>query len=188
MGKQFDAMLPEHETFIHQQHIFFVGSAPLSAEGHVNLSPKGHDALRILSANRVAYLDMTGSGNETSAHIHENGRVTVMFCAFEGAPKILRLYGTGTVVLPDTPEWEDLYPLFTPLPGARQIIIIDIHKVQTSCGYSVPFMAYTGERDTLQRWAIQKGEEGLNQYRQEKNTKSIDGLPTPIGGIAGTRS
>lgn len=180
MGKQFEAMLPQHEAFIRQQHIFFVGSAPLSAEGHINLSPKGHDSLRILSANRVTYLDLTGSGNETSAHLEENGRVTVMFCAFDGAPNIMRLYGTGTVVLPDSPEWAELYPLFTPIPGARQIIDIDVHKVQTSCGYSIPFMSYTGERDTLQRWAVQQGEEGLKSYRKEKNQKSIDGMPTSL--------
>lgn len=181
MGKQFPALLPEHEAFIRRQHLFFVGSAPLSEEGHVNLSPKGHDCLRILSESRAAYLDMTGSGNETSAHVQENGRITIMFCAMEGPPQIMRLYGRGTVILPRSAEWEELYPLFTPLPGARQIILIDIHKVQTSCGYAVPFMKYEGERDTLQRWSIQKGEEGLKQYWQDKNSVSIDGLPTPIG-------
>ncbi|OBZ10214.1 pyridoxamine 5'-phosphate oxidase family protein [Bacillus sp. FJAT-26390] len=181
MGKQFDAMLPQHEAFIRQQHIFFVGSAPLSEEGHVNISPKGHDCLTILSPNRVAYLDLTGSGNETSAHLDENKRITVMFCAFEGAPNILRLYGTGKVVLPATAEWDALYPLFSPLPGARQIIDIEVHKVQTSCGYSIPFMSYEGERETLQRWSVQKGEEGLKEYWKEKNTKSIDGMPTPLG-------
>ena len=181
MGKQFAALLPEHEEFISRQHIFFVGSAPLSEEGLVNISPKGYDSLRILSTNRVAYLDMTGSGNETSAHIHENGRITVMFSAFEGPPNILRLYGKGTVLLPDSPEWEELYPLFTPIPGARQIIIVDFDKVQTSCGFSIPFMTYTGERDTLQRWSVQKGEAGLKQYWQEKNVRSLDGLPTPLG-------
>lgn len=181
MGKQFSAILPAHQEFILRQHLFFVGSAPLSEEGHVNLSPKGHDCLRILSPNQVAYLDLTGSGNETSAHLLENGRVTVMFCAFEGPPNILRLYGTGAVILPGSSEWETLYPMFIPLPGARQIILIDVHKVQTSCGYSVPFMSYDKERDTLQRWSIQKGEAGLKEYRQEKNTTSIDGLPTPLG-------
>lgn len=181
MGKQFPVMMPEHEEFIRRQHLFFVGSAPLSDEGNVNISPKGYDSFRIISDKRVAYLDMTGSGNETSAHIHENGRVTVMFCAFEGPPNILRLYGTGAVVLPDSSEWESLYPLFTPLPGARQIIVIDIHKVQTSCGYAIPFMAYEKERDTLQRWSVQQGEDGLKQYVQEKNSASIDGLPTPLG-------
>lgn len=181
MGKQFNAILPAHEAFIRQQHLFFVGSAPLSEEGHVNLSPKGQDTLRVLSPNHVAYLDLTGSGNETSAHLLENGRVTVMFCAFEGPPNILRLYGKGTVILPGSSEWEALYPMFTPLPGGRQIISIAVHKVQTSCGFSVPFMSYEGERDTLQLWSIQKGEEGLKEYRQEKNSTSIDGLPTPLG-------
>lgn len=181
MGKQFSALLAEHEEFIKRQHLFFVSSAPLSGEGHVNLSPKGHDVFRILSASRAAYLDLTGSGNETSAHLKENGRITIMFCAFEGPPNILRLYGTGMVVLAGSPEWEQLYPIFTPLTGARLIIVIDIHKVQTSCGYAVPFMNYAGERETLQRWAIQKGESGLKQYWQEKNMVSIDGLPTPLG-------
>jgi Pyridoxamine 5'-phosphate oxidase len=188
MGKQFTALLPVHEEFIAKQRIFFVGSAPLSSEGHVNLSPKGYDSMRVLSPNRVAYLDMTGSGNETSAHIRENGRVTIMFCAFEGPPNILRLYGTGTVVLPGSLEWETLYPLFEPLPGARQIIMINFDKVQTSCGYSIPFMAYTGERETLQRWSVQQGEDGLKQYWQNKNTRSIDGLPTPLGEAIADRS
>jgi len=187
MGKQFPAMLPEHEAFIRKQHLFFVGTAPLSAEGHVNLSPKGYDTLRILSANRAAYLDLTGSGNETSAHLRENGRVTVMFCAFEGPPNILRLYGRGTVVLPGTDEWETLIPLFDPLPGARQLIVVDIHKVQTSCGYAVPFMEYTGERETLRRWADQKGRDGLEQYWEEKNSRSIDGMPTPLGQAIASR-
>ncbi|WP_123042428.1 pyridoxamine 5'-phosphate oxidase family protein [Cohnella candidum] len=181
MGKQFESMLPEHEEFIRRQHVFFVASAPLSGRGHVNLSPKGHDSLRILNENRVAYLDMTGSGNETSAHVRENGRVTIMFCAFEGAPRILRLYGKGTVVLPGTEEWEALYPLFTPLLGARQMIVVDVRMVQASCGYAVPFMDFAGERDTLERWTRQKGEEGLREYRKEKNSFSLDGLPTPLG-------
>lgn len=182
MGKQFASLLPEHEQFIARQHIFFVGSAPLSQEGHVNISPKGHDVLRILSPNRAAYLDLTGSGNETSAHILENGRITIMFCAFDGSPNIMRLYGTGNVLLPGSSEWEQLYPLFTPLPGARQLVVIDIDKVQTSCGFAVPFMSYTGERETLQRWAVQKGEDGLKDYVQQKNIVSIDGLPTHLGG------
>jgi hypothetical protein len=181
VGKQFDALLPEHEQFIAKQIIYFVGSAPLSEESHVNISPKGYDSLRILSDNRVAYLDLTGSGNETSAHLMENGRVTVMFCAFEGPPNIIRLYGKGSIILEGTPEWEELYPLFTPNSGARQIIVVDIHKVQSSCGYSVPFLSFVGERDTLNRWSEQKGEEGIKQYRREKNAYSIDGLPTPLG-------
>jgi len=185
MGKRFDALLPEHRRFIEKQKIFFVGTAALSGDGHVNLSPKGHDAFRVLSDRRAAYLDLTGSGNETSAHLMENGRITVMFCAFEGPPNILRLYGNGTVALPGSDEWEALLPLFPSLSGARQIIVVDIHLVQTSCGYAVPFMSYEGERETLLRWADQKGEEGLDAYRRQKNAASIDGLPTPIGVQAG---
>ncbi|MFC5450801.1 pyridoxamine 5'-phosphate oxidase family protein [Paenibacillus aestuarii] len=181
MGKVFDFMHPEHLAFIAKQHIFFVGSAPLDGEGHVNLSPKGHDVLRLLSANEVAYLDLTGSGNETSAHLEENGRITLMFMAVEGPPMILRLYGKGRVVLPGTPEWETLAPQFTMLPGARQIIAIQVEVVKTSCGFSVPYFSYEGERPTLQQWAVQKGEEGLVAYRQEKNTLSMDGLVTTIG-------
>ncbi|WP_309122057.1 pyridoxamine 5'-phosphate oxidase family protein [Paenibacillus sp.] len=184
MGKQFAALLPEHRRFIEKQKVFFVGSAAMSAEGHVNVSPKGYDAFRVLSDNRVAYLDLTGSGNETSAHVMENGRVTILFCAFEGPPNILRLYGAGAVALPGSSEWESLVPLFPPMPGARQIIVVDVHLVQSSCGYAVPFLSYEGERDTLQRWADQKGEEGLVEYRRTKNGKSIDGLPTPLGSQA----
>ncbi|NOV01802.1 pyridoxamine 5'-phosphate oxidase family protein [Paenibacillus planticolens] len=181
MGKSFEAILPEHEAFIAKQHIFFVGSAPLSGDGHVNLSPKGHDVLRILNENEVAYLDLTGSGNETSAHLEENGRITILFSAFEGPPMILRLYGQGRVILPETPEWEALAPRFTMLPGARQIIAVKVHEVKTSCGFSVPFYNYEGERNTLQKWAVNKGDEGLLAYWQEKNMTSMDGMPTTLG-------
>ncbi|MDQ0050103.1 hypothetical protein J2T18_004425 [Paenibacillus polymyxa] len=178
MGKKFSSILPEYKEFIQRQHIFFVGSAPISETGHVNISPKGYDSFRILSDQEVAYLDLSGSGNETSAHIIENGRVTIMFCAFEGEPSVLRLYGTGTVVLPNTKRWNELYPLFNPLPGARQIIVIDVHMVQDSCGFAVPFMTYTSEREKLKDVAIQMGEEVLKKYAYEKSLESIDGLPT----------
>lgn len=181
MGKLFAALLPEHEDFIRKQRIFFVGSAPMDEEGHVNISPKGHDVLRLLSPTSVAYLDLTGSGNETSAHLMDNGRITLMFMAFEGPPMILRLYGTGRVILPGTQEWNELAPHFELLPGARQIIYADLHAVKTSCGYSVPFYSYEGERDTLTRWAETKGEQGLQEYRKEKNALSMDGLLTPLG-------
>jgi hypothetical protein len=181
MGKLFSTILPEHEQFIRKQRIFFVGSAPLSAEGHVNLSPKGHDVLRIFSPSEVAYLDLTGSGNETSAHLKENGRITLMFMAVEGPPMILRLYGEGRVVLPDTSQWEEISKHFELLPGARQIIYVNVHEVKISCGYSVPFFSYSGERNTLQQWADKKGEEGLVEYRREKNFISMDGIVTPIG-------
>ena len=181
MGKVYSSILPQHEEFIRKQRIFFVGSAPLSADGHVNISPKGHDVLRIFSPNEVAYLDLTGSGNETSAHLIDNGRMTFMFLAFEGPPMILRLYGKGKVVLPDSPEWNDMAKHFDILPGYRQIIHAEIETVKTSCGFSVPFYSYMGERDTLQQWAINKSEQGLEEYRKEKNTISMDGIVTPLG-------
>lgn len=181
MAKVHDSITPHLQNFIRQQHMFFVASAPLSTDGHVNLSPKGYDCFRILSDMQVAYIDGTGSGNETSAHLMENGRITIMFCAFEGAPNILRLYGKGRVVLPTDAEWETLFPHFNAVTAMRQIVVIDVQRVQTSCGYGVPFMDYAGERDTAVKWAEAKGEEGLVEYRREKNSTSIDGLPTHIG-------
>ncbi len=180
MAKWYDQIFDELQDFIRKQHLFFVASAPLSADGHVNVSPKGMDCLRILSNNRVAYLDLTGSGNETSAHILENGRITFMFCAFDGPPRILRLFGQGRAVRPDSPDWDALAANFTLLPGARQIIVAEIDKVQTSCGYAVPLYDYQGDRDVLIKWAENRGEDGLRDYWQEKNVCSIDGLPTSI--------
>ncbi|WP_041619268.1 pyridoxamine 5'-phosphate oxidase family protein [Paenibacillus mucilaginosus] len=181
MGKTFDCMLEEHMEFISRQRMFFVGSAPLSGEGHVNLSPKGYDAFRILSSGEVAYLDLTGSGNETSAHLQENGRITVMFCAFEGPPNILRLYGRGEVVLPGTEAWSELAPLFEELPGTRQIIRIRVDQVQTSCGFGVPLYRYERDRETLVKWWEAKGPVALQAYWREKNRTTLDGLPTPLG-------
>jgi len=181
MGKFYDAMTDHHREFIRKQHIFFVGSAPLSAEGHVNVSPKGMDSFRILGENKVGYMDVTSSGNETSAHMHENGRVTIMFCAFEGSPNILRLYGKGYTVLPGTPEWDELSPQFNIIRTTRQLIVADIHKVQTSCGFGVPLFDYQGERDQHFKWADQKSDDDLQAYRAEKNFTSLDGLPTPLG-------
>ncbi len=181
MAKVFDSITPELQTFITAQSLFFVATAPLSSTGHVNLSPKGLDSFRLLSPNRVAYLDLTGSGNETSAHLLENGRITFMFCAFQGAPSILRLYGQGRVVLSGAGEWADLYPLFSPIAGVRQIIVADIDRVQTSCGLGVPLLEYQGQRSALVDWAEKKGEEGLAAYWQQKNLASVDGLPTPLG-------
>jgi hypothetical protein len=177
----FTSMNTKHQAFITAQQMYFVGSAPLSAEGHVNLSPKGLDSLRILGPNRVAYLDLTGSGNETSAHLSENGRITFMFCAFNGAPLILRLYGHGEVALPGSDRWRALRPLFGDYPGARQIIVAEISRVQTSCGYGVPNYEYVGQRETLIKWTTAKGEDGIEAYWGENNARSIDGLPTPMG-------
>ncbi|HIK18699.1 MAG TPA: pyridoxamine 5'-phosphate oxidase family protein [Leptolyngbyaceae cyanobacterium M33_DOE_097] len=181
MAKFYKSLTDELKQFISEQQMFFVATAPLSADGRVNVSPKGLDSFRVLSPNQVAYLDLTGSGNETSAHLLENGRITIMFCAFAGDACILRLYGHGTTVLPDTPEWEALFPTFNPLPGARQIILMDVEQVQTSCGFGVPLYEPVGYREKLVKWAAQKGQSGVREYQQKKNRVSIDGLPTPLG-------
>jgi hypothetical protein len=181
MGKAFEQITDTMQEFIRNQHIFFVGTAPLAAEGHVNISPKGTDCFRILNENRVAYLDLTGSGNETSAHIAENQRITFMFCAFEGAPNIVRLYGTGTTILPHDSQWQELIGLFPHYPGIRQIILADIHRTSTSCGYAVPFFDYQGERDTLTRYWEVKGDQALPDYHRQKNMLSIDGIISPLG-------
>jgi hypothetical protein len=180
MAKVFDCITEKLQEFITKQHIFFVASAPLSATGHVNLSPKGLDSFRILSPHQVAYLDLTGSGNETSAHLQENGRITLMFCAFQEPPVILRLYGQGYTILPTSPEWDSLYSLFPSIAGTRQIIVADIERVQTSCGFGVPLYQYEGHRETLINWANKKGEQGIKEYQQQKNIISIDGLSTPL--------
>jgi hypothetical protein len=180
MAKVHDTITPDLAEFIRKQPLFFVASAPLDGDGHVNLSPKGLPCFQILGPTQVAYLDLTGSGNETSAHLLENGRITLMFCAFSGAPNILRLYGRGRVVLPDMPEWPSLASRFEQLAGARQIVVADITRVQTSCGFAVPRMEYVEQRDTLIRWAEHKGEAGLEAYHAEKNVASIDGLPTHL--------
>ena len=181
MANVYDSISDDLRAFIAAQQVFFVGSAPLGPDGHVNLSPKGLDCLRVLAPNRVAYLDLTGSGNETSAHLRENGRITLMFCAFAGSPKILRLYGRGETVLPGSERWAALRPLFGEYPGVRQIVVATISRVQTSCGFAVPHYEYVGQRDTLIRWANAKGDDGLEDYRCERNARSIDGMVTPLG-------
>src|SRR5579884_298536 len=175
MAKQYDQITPALQSFIEDQPLFFVATAPLSDQGHVNLSPKGYDTFRILSPNQVAYLDLTGSGNETSAHLAENGRITFMFCAFNGAAQILRLYGTGETVLPGAERWDELLAHFPGYPGIRQIIVASIHLVRTSCGYGVPLMELQQDREAMARWATSKGEEGLAEYRSANNRKSLDG-------------
>ena len=182
MAKSFDCITEELQAFIRAQHLFFVATAPLNATGHINLSPKGLESFRVFSPHQVAYLDLTGSGNETSAHLQENGRITIMFCAFQGSPQILRLYGQGQTVLPTQSEWASLYSLFDSLPGARQIIVVDIERVQTSCGFGVPLYDYKAQRQTLIHWADQKGKQGIQAYQQHKNQVSLDGLPTPLSG------
>ena len=178
MGKQFDAISDRHAAFIAAQKLYFVGTA--TADSRVNISPKGMDSLRVLSPHRVAWLSVTGSGNETAAHIERSPRMTLMFCAFEGAPLILRLYGKARVVHPGDTDWNVLYALFNPLPGARQIFDLAIDRVQTSCGMGVPLYDYQDQRGQLEPWAEKKGEAGLLDYWALKNQTSIDGLPTHI--------
>lgn len=178
--KLHDKLDKELQQWIAQQPLFFVASAPLAANGHINLSPRGYDCLRILNEHTIAWQDLTGSGNETAAHVQENGRMTVMFCAFQDPPRILRLYGKGEILLPDHHEWPVLEPLFPNLPGTRQIIRLNIERIQTSCGFGVPLMSLDGERDHLLQWAERKGEAGLAEYRHSKNTCSIDGAPIRV--------
>jgi hypothetical protein len=181
MGKLFTAIEPVHREFIERQHIFFNASA--ASEGRVNVSPRDVASLLVLDSNTVVYLDLTGSGNETAAHLLADGRLTLMFCAFEGAPLILRLYGRGRVLPRRTREYASLlhshYNDNEP-PGARQIVHLTVESVQTSCGMNVPFYDYVSERDQLIRWAQVKGEATLEDYRQQKNTRSIDGFPTGL--------
>ena len=183
MGKEHEYITEDHQAFIEDQRMFFVCTSPLSAEGHINLSPKGFDCFRVLSPTRVGYLDIVGSGNETSAHLLENGRITFMFCAFDGPPKILRLYGKGKTVLPGDVEWNEISNHFTILPATRQIIVADIFMVKSSCGFGVPLYKHEGERDHAFKWAEKKGEDGLEEYKKEKNMTSMDGLPAPIANM-----
>lgn len=164
-------------AWIQRQHIFFVATAPLASDGHVNCSPKGGDSFRILDPLTFAYQDLTGSGAETIAHLRENGRIVVMFCAFEGAPKVVRLHGKGEVIRPDHSEFQFLASLFPENPGLRAIIKVRIIRVSDSCGFAVPFFDYQEHRDSLDQWAAAKGTIKLKEYRQERNVTSIDGLP-----------
>lgn len=178
MAKFYPALTEDLMNFIARQHMFFVASAP--ANGRINLSPKGLDALRVVNEREVAYLDLTGSGNETAAHLKENGRLTLMFCSVEGPPLILRLYGKGRVVWPGDADWACYHGLFKAQPGERQIVVLQIESLQTSCGAGVPLYSYHGERDALLEWARKKGTDGMREYRREKNQISIDGLPTGL--------
>ena len=183
MGKVLPFLTDGLRTFVERQQLFFVATAPLSG-GHVNLSPKGMDSFRVLGPTSVAYLDNVGSGNETAAHVLENGRITFMFCAFEGSPLILRLYGTGRSVLPGDAEWSTLAATFPSRAGIRQIIVAELTRVQSSCGHGVPLYTYAGERQQLVEWAATEGPDKLAAYQREKNVRSIDGLPTPLTGTA----
>lgn len=166
------------QKFMEAQKIFFVATAPNS--GRINLSPKGMDSFRVLNENRVLWLNVTGSGNETAAHVSENGRITIMFCSFEKVPNILRLYGKGKEIKPNDKGWNDVISLFPETPGTRQIFDITIESTQTSCGMSIPFFEYQGERNDLNDWATAQGKEKVEQYWKDRNQTSIDGLPTHI--------
>lgn len=179
MAQFYPALTPDLREFIARQHMFFTASAPRDG-GRVNLSPKGMDTFRVLSDDVVAYLDLTGSGNETAAHLLENGRITLMFCAFQDKPVILRLYGTGKAIHPRDAAWRELIGHFHELPGQRQIIRVRIESAQTSCGFAVPLYVFEGHRDLLTKWAAKKGDDGLREYWAKKNTQSIDGLPTGL--------
>jgi hypothetical protein len=178
LAKRFSQLNSELIEFISQQKMFFVATA--ATEGRVNLSPKGMDSLRVLDANTVAWLNLTGSGNETAAHVLEDGRMTIMFCAFEGRPLILRLYGRAQVYHARDNDWEAYAGLFKMLPGARQIFVLSIDLVQTSCGLGVPLLDYQGERGKLIQWAEHRGPHGIAEYWERKNQLSLDGKPTGI--------
>ncbi len=179
MAEQFESLTKEHIEFIERQHLFFVGTA--GSEGKVNVSPKGMDSLRVINPNEVVWLNLTGSGNETAAHVIENNRMTIMFCSFEKQPLILRLYGTATIIYPRQTDTFDRYAeLFNHQPGTRQFFELKIDMAQTSCGFAVPLYDLHGERDTLAKWAANKGDEGIAQYWADRNQTSLDGKPTNI--------
>jgi hypothetical protein len=175
MAEFFTTLSPVHNEFIAKQPIFFVATA--ASDGRINLSPKGYDAFRVISEIQVAYLDLGGSGNETHAHLAVDGRITIMFCNFDRPANILRLYGKGRAVLPQDAEWETLAAFFKLLPGTRQIFVIDLESIQTSCGWGVPFMTLERERDTLKK-AHAQSEPDAWVEKMKGRTQSIDGLPT----------
>ncbi len=175
-----DLLSEAHAEFIARQKVFFTATAPLSGTGHINVSPKGLDCFRILSPKRVAYLDVIGSGNETSAHLCENRRITIMFCSFDESPAILRIYGNGTTVLPSSTEWNELIGRFEVPEYVRQLIALDVLGVKKSCGHGVPRFEFLGTRQRFDEWSVRKGPDGLREYQREKNRKSLDGLPTAL--------
>jgi len=178
MSKFYTKITSKLHKFIDSQKIFFVATTPTS--GRINLSPKGMDSFRVLSENRVLWLNVTGSGNETAAHLLENERITIMFCSFEKVPNILRLYGKGKEIKQGAESWNELISLFPETPGTRQIFDITIESAQTSCGMSIPYFEFKGERNDLNNWAAEQGKEGIKNYWEHKNQTSIDGLPTNL--------
>jgi len=182
MGKTYDAIDSKLRTFIDEQKMFFVATAPSAPDGHVNLSPKGlAGTFAVIDDRTIAYLDLTGSGVETIAHLRENRRICVMFCAFDGRPQIVRVHGAGHVVEPNDEEFESLSAHFDPYPGVRAIIVVRASRISDSCGYGVPLYEHKGQREQLQRWAVNKGEDGIAQYQRDRNAESLDGLPSLLG-------
>jgi hypothetical protein len=177
MGRVLEGIDGKLQDFCETAPVFFVATAPAGVDGHVNLSPKGLDTFRVLGPREVAYLDLTGSGVETIAHLRDNGRITFMFCAFAGPPNIVRLYGRGEAVLPEDPRFPDLVERFPPRPGIRAAIRVDLDRISDSCGFAVPRMDYVGQRDVLDRWAAKRGPVGVAEYQRTRNATSIDGLP-----------
>ncbi len=178
MGKKYGEINDKIKDFIQAQKLFFVGTA--ASDGRVSVSPKGIDTFRIVNKNRIVWLNLSGSGNETAAHLLESTRMTIMFCAFEGSPNILRIYGKARALHPRDSEWKDLIPLFPELPGARQIIDMQVELVQNSCGMAVPYFEYQGERNELIEWAEALGDDGIKKYWEDKNQVSLDGKATKI--------
>ena len=193
MGRTYDGVDDDLAAFLAAQPVFFVATAP-ERGGHVNISPKGYpDSFAVLGPRTVAYLDLTGSGVETIAHLRENGRVTLMFCAFAGPPKIVRLYGSGRAVVPGDADWEELAGRFPHRAGRRAVVVVELERVSDSCGYAVPFLEFVSERDVLERSNENKGPERLGAYRAERNARSLDGLPGLPGlpggpGLAGPQA
>lgn len=178
MAKFYTKLTTRLQNFIKKQKIFFVATAP--KEGRINLSPKGMDSLRVVDENRILWLNVTGSGNETAAHLLENQRITIMMCSFDVTPNILRVYGRGRAIHPFDQEWDEVISLFPKTPGSRQIFNITVESAQTSCGMSIPFFDYKGEREGLNEWAKEKGDSGIQEYWQDRNLESIDGKPTGL--------
>ena len=178
MGKQFDEISEDHRAFIALQHMFFSGSA--APDGKVNISPKGMDSLRIMGPNRIVWRNLTGSGNETAAHIALHSRMTLMWCGFEKRPMIMRAYGTAKCIHPRDDDFGELNAMFPPLIGARQIYDMHVDMMQTSCGFAVPFFDHVGPRDVLKDWTTNKGPDGIAEYWRDRNQTTLDGFPTHI--------
>ena len=177
MGKVFDGIDASLQAWIEAQPMWFVATAPLAADGHVNCSPRGHDSFSVLGPHRVAWVDYTGSGVETIAHLRENGRVTLMWCSYDKRPRIVRLHGRGTVALAGDPAYEEVVALHPAHPSTRAVVVVDVDRVSDSCGYGVPVMDLVGERDLLRLGAEKRGPAGLAAYRAERNAVSLDRLP-----------